>query len=94
MRDDVCSEFSQREWKMVSGNRIEVETKDEMKEKTGRSPDLADAVAIGVYGARQRGFVISRAVAQDFVKREATGWKRELKEKAAKLHSSAALTYS
>ncbi len=93
MREDVCTEFSQREWKMVSGNRIEVEPKEEMKIKTGRSPDLADAVAVGVYGARQKGFIIqklhtpARMVRQD-------QWKRELQEKSRKLWRSGALTHS
>jgi hypothetical protein len=58
--EEVVTEFNQREWKMVSGNRIEVESKDDMKVKTGRSPDLADAVAIGLHGAKLRGFNISK----------------------------------
>lgn len=58
MTQNALLEFTMREWGYVTGNRIEVETKDKMKEKCGRSPDEADAVAIALEGARQRGFVI------------------------------------
>ncbi len=48
MREDVMMEACSREWKMTTGNKIEVETKAEMKEKVGRSPDLVDAVCCGI----------------------------------------------
>lgn len=82
MTEEVLSEFSQREWCMVQGNKIEVEGKKAMKLKTGRSPDLADAVAIGVYGARLRGFFIKRPLAPESKKVEGSGWKNDLKQKA------------
>jgi hypothetical protein len=78
--DEVVYEFGSREWTMVGANKIEVEPKDRMKEKIGRSPDLADAIAIGVEGARQRGFVIRKLISPTHVKID-TKWKRELKEK-------------
>lgn len=93
MTEEACSEFSQREWKMVAGNKIEVESKEEMKLKTGRSPDLADAVAIGLYGCRQRGFVISRTVATEPKNNTRNNWRRELREKANKLNRSGSLSY-
>jgi hypothetical protein len=94
MTEEACTELSQREWKMVSGNRIEVETKDDMKVKTGRSPDLADAIAVGVYGARQRGFQIQRLGTRGVgtVKRE--HWKLELDDKAKQLRGKSSLVYS
>lgn len=58
LTDDVIMEFSQREWGMVGKNKIQVEPKADMKKKTGRSPDLADSVAVGIEGARRLGFVI------------------------------------
>jgi hypothetical protein len=58
--EDVAFEGYQREYKTVMGNKIEVETKDEMKERTGRSPDLFDWLATAIEGARQRGFKIQR----------------------------------
>lgn len=95
MTEECCTEFSQREWKMVSGNRIEVEAKEEMKAKTGRSPDLADAVAIGMYGARQRGFVITKlstmAPPRD---PKVANWKEDLKKKARSFSRSGLLNHS
>ena len=58
MTDDVLMEFSQREWGMAGKNKIQVEPKADMKLKTGRSPDLADCVSIGIEGARRLGFII------------------------------------
>lgn len=91
MSEEACSEFSQREWKMTAGNKIEVESKEEMKIKTGRSPDLADAVSIGVYGARQRGFVIAKLTNPDRTFGD-QGWKRDLREKARRLRRAGCLT--
>jgi hypothetical protein len=93
MTDDVCSEFSSREWTMVGNNKIEVEPKAKMKEKTGRSPDLADAVACLMEGARQRGFVIRKITAAKQRPQDHT-WKRELREKAKGLWKDKALTYN
>ena len=64
--EDVMEEGCLRRWEMVSNNRIEIEpksgtaTKPGMKERTGRSPDLFDWLAICVEGARRRGFQIAR----------------------------------
>lgn len=93
MTEEACTEFSQREWKMVAGNRIEVETKEEMKQKTGRSPDLADAVAIGLHGAKIRGFVIARAKPPAAVK-SGKDWRDDLRHRADKLHRSGSLVYN
>jgi len=86
--EEAVTEFSQREWKMVSGNRIEVEAKEEMKVKTGRSPDLADAIAIGMYGAIQKGFLITKlsTLAPKFNK--GPDWRDELKKKARAFNRS------
>jgi len=56
----IIDDASPREWRKVKGDRIEVETKADMKKRTGVSPDLADMVVTGVEGARRRGFVISK----------------------------------
>lgn len=93
MTFSVCNEFAQREWKTTMGNKISVETKEEMKEKCGKSPDLADAVAIGCHGALQRGFVIKRARKEDNrIVHER--WKTELIERARKLHASGSLNFN
>ena len=85
MTDDLCYEFSAREWTMVGANQIEVEPKKKMKEKTGRSPDLADAVACGVEGARQRGFIIRKLANVEAIRVD-DRWKRDLRTKAEAMH--------
>ena len=92
MTEDVMMEGCAREWMTVSGNKIEVESKADMKLKTGRSPDLFDALAIGIEGARQKGFVIRRLgnpkeVVTDWK------WKRELQERARKAWHDKALIH-
>lgn len=57
---DVMAEGCWREYYTVAGDKLEVEPKDKMKERTGKSPDLFDATAILVEGARRRGFVIDK----------------------------------
>ena len=81
LTDDVIMEGCSREWKVVGANKIEVETKVEMKEKTGRSPDLFDALAIGVEGARQKGFIIAKF---DNVRKRKNGpdWQDEVRKQA------------
>jgi hypothetical protein len=92
--EEAVTEFSQREWKMVSGNRIEIEAKDEMKVKTGRSPDLADAISIGVYGARQRGFVVTRLGTLAPKLKKGPDWRTELKKKARTFRSAGLLNHA
>lgn len=92
LTQDVMAEGCAREWKTVSGNRIEVESKEDMKKKTGRSPDLFDALAIGCEGARRLGFRIARAMAAEEEIRD-QAWKKELKEKASRFHRIGSLTY-
>lgn len=57
---DVAREGTLREWLPVTGGRIQIEPKDEMKKRIGISPDLFDWLAIAVEGARRRGFQISK----------------------------------
>lgn len=93
MTEEVMNEFSMREWTMVGANRIEVETKEKVKLKNGRSPDLADAVAIGCEGARQRGFVIKRLASHRYVEADER-WKTDLRNQARKLQESHQLNYA
>lgn len=94
MTEEACTEFGQREWKLVSGNRIEIESKKDMKVKTGRSPDIADAIAIGVYGARKLGFLIQKLASPSRVVDRNQGWKDDLRKKARALSDSGVLNYS
>lgn len=93
LTEDAVTEFSQREWKMVSGNRIEVEAKEEMKVKTGRSPDLADAIAIGVYGAIQKGFLITKLSSLSPKLKKGPDWRDELKKRARSFNRTGLLNH-
>lgn len=93
MTQDVMLELCAREWKRVGANKIEVESKEELKRKTGRSPDLADALAIGVHGARQKGFIIKRLGKAQRQKQDES-WKRKLKEQHRELYQSSQLIHS
>jgi hypothetical protein len=93
LTDAVMREFCAREWTTVGANRIEVEPKWKMKEKIGRSPDLADAVAIGCLGAQRLGFVIDSMVNKKESKAK-QDWKRELEERSRNLWKSGDLTHA
>lgn len=57
---EVAREGQLRMFKTVSGNKTEVESKDDLKERVKKSPDLYDTFAIGLEGARRLGFRIER----------------------------------
>jgi hypothetical protein len=92
LTEDVMSEGCQREWKMVAGNKIEVETKEEMKLKTGRSPDLFDTLVTAVEGARRMGFKIKRIISKEAAV-ENSQWKQEAREKSRAWVKSGQLSY-
>lgn len=87
LSEEVVNEGSIREWKMVGANKISIETKDEMKVKSGRSPDLYDCLVIGIEGAQQRGFVV-RKLAEEKPPGQMNQWKRDLLRKAAEFRRS------
>ena len=86
---DVMLEGCSRKYSMVGGNKIEIEAKDDYKERVGKSPNKFDALAVAVEGARQRGFAIARlggTVAQDssdddFFETEAKAYRKAIKSK-------------
>lgn len=80
LTEEVMNEASMREWGFA-GKKIQAEPKDKMKQKSGRSPDLADCLVVGVAGAIKRGFVIKRTQST-MHKRVDHSWKRKLKERA------------
>lgn len=57
---EVIDEGSQRKWELVRGNKYSIETKDDMKERGLRSPDLCDAVVAACEGARRLGFPLGK----------------------------------
>lgn len=93
LTEEVVRELSMREWKTVSRSKIQVETKEEMKLKAGRSPDLADALVVGLEGARQRGFKIAKLTAPA-AKRENNRWKREIEERGKAAWQEHQLNYA
>ena len=86
--EDEMQELTSREWRMTAGNKIEVEPKPLMKSKFGRSPDKADGLAIGIEGARQKGFVIRRFVLPSKQNVKSTQWKQDLRQQARDLWNS------
>jgi hypothetical protein len=56
----VIEELCMRQWDRVANDKIEAETKLEMKKRIRKSPDLADHAAIILEGARRLGFQIQR----------------------------------
>lgn len=60
LTEELLTEGSMREWGFAGRNKIQVEPKDKMKLKSGRSPDAFDALVTGVEGALRRGFRIQR----------------------------------
>jgi hypothetical protein len=93
LTEDVIDDGCMREWQEVSSNKIEVESKIKMKERTGQSPDLYDWAAIVLEGARRRGFQIKKMVntEEDDSNHE---WITDLIEKSRKLRESYELNYS
>jgi hypothetical protein len=90
--EDVMAEGCARIYEVVVGNRIQVEPKtdpkkkEDLKRRLGKSPDLFDCLAIGVEGARQRGFSIARlgngvslsGQSDDFFEKESKEWEEAL----------------
>lgn len=92
---DAMWELCAREWKTTSGNKIEAESKLEMKEKTGKSPDLGDGLCLAAFGATKRGFQISTLRAQKpQAGNRGPDWRDKLREKSRKIWSSGQLEYS
>lgn len=91
MPEEVMEEFCMREWITVRGDRKELEKKEDMKTRVGRSPDFADWCSIGIEGARRRGFMINRLVNSEEQQRN-RDWLDKL-QKEASTHRTSQLTY-
>lgn len=86
--ESVLAEFEAREWRWVSGNRYELETKKEMKERVGYSPNQADAASVAIEGARRLGFQIQRFVEvhergteNDWLTKELAKYRKQMKKR-------------
>ena len=80
---ETAREGQLRLFEIVAGNKVEVEGKDDMKERVKKSPDDFDCLAVGVEGARRLGFRIERigrevkpadGKEEDFFETEAREW--------------------
>lgn len=60
---DTVMDAQPREWTKAKGDKIDIETKADMRKRTGCSPDLADLMCIQIEGARRRGFQIAKLAA-------------------------------
>ena len=94
MTDTLVAEGSMREYTKSGGtNKTDVEPKDRMKEKTGKSPDLYDTYCIGLEGARRLGFVIDNKMPRIVGRNDRNDWHTKLKEQAKREWSEGQLTY-
>ena len=84
----TAQEGQLRMYSIVHGNRMEVEPKEEMKERVKKSPDEYDWFAIGVEGARRLGFRIQRIGANVNPGAAKSKWLEDLKKKRDKLFKS------
>lgn len=89
--DDVMNELCMRNWSEVNGKKV-VETKEEMKERTRRSPDLGDWACIILEGARRLGFQISKLGNELQSDDEGFNWLEEWQQKHEKWLRSKELT--
>lgn len=93
LTEETMEEFCMREWDRVKDDKIEIETKTEMKERVGRSPDLADWCAGIVEMARRKGFQISK-LANKEESFKSHQWFNDLKRKQRNLIESKQLNYT
>lgn len=87
---EAAKEFSKRIWEFVSGDRYELETKDDYKLRTGgKSPNFSDSTMIAVEGARRLGFVIQnipdgpdKSINDDYLRLELQKYNQQQKKRS------------
>lgn len=95
LTEETIEEGCLRIFSIVRGNRVSVETKDELKKRMqGESPNKFDALTFVVEGARQKGFKIARLGDALPSNAQTPPWKLELKERAEKLWRQKELNYA
>ena len=92
MTEKVMEEGCMREWDRTKDDKIELETKLDMKERVGRSPDLMDWLSIICEGARRRGFLISK-LANESVENSNYEWMRDLNERQKNFRQARELSF-
>lgn len=94
--ESVMKEMCSRTYRPVTGDRLELEPKDDYKERTGRSPNEGDAMAIALEGARRLGFQIGKlgnAELDDDAK-DPLRWLNDMVKKHSELEESKRLSYA
>lgn len=98
---EAIEEASLREWginKLQSSRKsdpvVDVEPKDKMKLRSGRSPDLWDSACVAIEVARRRGFVIGGGPALALSARKAPEWAVNMLKRRKLLVNSQSLTYA
>lgn len=94
MSEEVMQEGCFREWGFIGKNRVSVEPKEQMKLKSGRSPDLFDALVCGIWGAQQRGFVIKMDKSKFQSPNTNDQWKLDLRKKSQALKQHGQMDYA
>ncbi len=74
----------------MPGGKVDVEKKLDMRKRVGRSPDLTDALAVCLEGARRKGFAIAKLENSENYEPDNT-WKFDLALRAKKFRESYAL---
>ena len=90
---DVMDEGCSRKWVPGKNNRKCLEKKEDVKSRTGKSPDLFDWLSIIVEGARRLGFNIARLENKERQIAEDHAWKKHLRRQSEQLRRSYALDY-
>lgn len=91
--EEIIIEGCMREYSTVAGNKKEVEPKDKLRERLGKSPDLFDVLAIAMEGARRRGFQIERLGKSDAEHDDGLAWLQERSRKQKSLLQSKQLVH-
>lgn len=89
--EETIKEAALRLWKLTQGNLMDVERKDEMKLRLGRSPDKSDCLVVGIEGARRLGFQLGQLSAPTQKK---STWLRKLGREFEESRASLQLTMS
>jgi len=90
----AAEEFQKRKWTFVYGDRYELESKVDYKERNqSKSPNYSDSVMVAVEGARRLGFVIERLKDPNFIEPDQTDWLEEEIQKERKFVRTQELTY-
>jgi hypothetical protein len=90
--EDVMMEGCSRQYITVSGYKIQVEPKHDMRKRTGKSPDLFDWLCIAIEGARRMGFHIRGLGAQNR-QTKADTWMDKERDKFREMISSKMLRH-